>query len=92
MKGYRKGAHSAAPSTLLLLAAPTWLWGRCGRHSSPLASSVMDLVCRVPMALVSWLTQSSHLCCTLYTRYVNDIVKSLSDTRAVLFADDIVPV
>ena len=31
---------------LLLLAAPTWLWGRCGRHSSPQASSVMDLVFR----------------------------------------------
>ena len=29
---------------LLLLAAPTWLWGRCGRHNSPPASSVMDLV------------------------------------------------
>ena len=31
-------------SVLLLLAAPTWLWGRCGRHNSPPASSVMDLV------------------------------------------------
>ena len=31
---------------LLLLAAPTWLWGRCGRHNSPPASSVMDLVFR----------------------------------------------
>ena len=27
---------------LLLLAAPTWLWGRCGRHNSPPASSGMD--------------------------------------------------
>ena len=34
----------AKPSLLLLLAAPTWLWGRCGRHNSPPASSVMDLV------------------------------------------------
>ena len=31
---------------LLLLAAPTWLWGRCGRHNSPPASSVTDLVFR----------------------------------------------
>ena len=31
---------------LLLLAAPTWLWGRCGRHNSPPASSVMDLIFR----------------------------------------------
>ena len=31
---------------LLLLAAPTWLWGRCGRHNSPPASYVMDLVWR----------------------------------------------
>ena len=31
---------------LLLLAAPTWLWVRCGRHNSPPASSVMDLVFR----------------------------------------------
>ena len=31
---------------LLLLAAPTWLWDRCGRHNSPPASSVMDLVFR----------------------------------------------
>ena len=32
---------------LLLLAAPTyWLWGRCGRHNSPAASSVMDIVFR----------------------------------------------
>ena len=28
------------------LAAPTWLWGRCGRHNSPPASSVMGLVFR----------------------------------------------
>ena len=32
------------PLLLFLLAAPTWLWGRCGRHKSPPASSVMDLV------------------------------------------------
>ena len=45
---------------LLLLAAPTWLWCRCGRHNSPPASSVMDLV--FPMALMSRLTQSTHFC------------------------------
>ena len=22
--------------SILLLAAPAWLWGRCGRHNSPL--------------------------------------------------------
>ena len=31
---------------LLLLAAPTWLWGPCGRHTSPPASSVMDIAFR----------------------------------------------
>ena len=31
---------------LLLLAVPTWLWGRCGRHNTPPASSVMDFVFR----------------------------------------------
>ena len=31
---------------LLLLAAPTWLWGHCGRHNYPQASSVMDFVFR----------------------------------------------
>ena len=31
---------------LLLLAAPTWLWGRCGRHNSPQASSAMDFIFR----------------------------------------------
>ena len=32
---------------LLLLAAPAWLWGRCGRHNSPPARYVMDVVfCR----------------------------------------------
>ena len=31
---------------LLLLAAPTWLWGRCGRRNSPPASSVMDFIFR----------------------------------------------
>ena len=29
---------------LPLLAAPTWLWGRCGRHNSPPASPVMDFI------------------------------------------------
>ena len=28
---------------LLILFAPTWLLGRCGRHNSPPASYVMDL-------------------------------------------------
>ena len=28
----------------LRLAAPTWLLGRCGRHNSPPASSVMDFI------------------------------------------------
>ena len=32
--------------SLLLLAAPIWLWDRCGGHNSPTASSVMDLVFR----------------------------------------------
>ena len=31
---------------LLLLATPTWLWGRCGRHNSPPGSSVMDFIFR----------------------------------------------
>ena len=31
-------------SVLLLLAAPTWLWGRCGRHNSLPASSAMDFI------------------------------------------------
>ena len=31
---------------LLLLAAPTWLWGRCGIHNSPPASSVIDFIFR----------------------------------------------
>ena len=34
------------PVILLLLAAPTWLWGHCGRHNSRPASSVMDFVFR----------------------------------------------
>ena len=39
---------------LPLLAAPTWLWCRCGRHNSPPASSVMDRVfCRCDGSLVS---------------------------------------
>ena len=48
---------------LLLLAAPTWLWGRCGRHNSPPASSVsvMDFVFCRSGALISRLTQSIHL-------------------------------
>ena len=33
---------------LLLLAAPTWLWGRCGRHNSPPTSAVMDFIFRRP--------------------------------------------
>ena len=32
--------------SLLLLAAPTWLWSRCGRHNSPPASYVMDFIFR----------------------------------------------
>ena len=44
-----KGRHErrgkdACQLLLFLLAAPTWLRGRCGRHYSPPASSVMDLV------------------------------------------------
>ena len=47
---------------LLLLSAPTWLWGRCGRHNSPPASSVMDLVFRrSDGSHMSRLTQSSLL-------------------------------
>ena len=38
---FRENQHG-----LLLLSAPTWLWCRCGRHNSPPASSVMDLVFR----------------------------------------------
>ena len=30
----------------LLLAAPTWLCGRCGRHNSPPASSIMNSIYR----------------------------------------------
>ena len=33
-------------AVLLLLAAPTWLWVRCGRHNSPPASSVIYFICR----------------------------------------------
>ena len=43
--------------TLLLLAAPTWLMGRCGIHNYPLAISVMDFI----MALISCLIKSIHL-------------------------------
>ena len=38
---FRENQHG-----LLLLSAPTWLWGRCGRHNYHPASSVMDLVFR----------------------------------------------
>ena len=35
------------PPLPLLLPATTWLWGRCGKHNSPPASSVMDFIfCR----------------------------------------------
>ena len=47
---------------ILLLAAHTWLWGRCGRHTSTLVSYVMVFIFCVPMALMSRLTQSIHLC------------------------------
>ena len=48
---------------ILLLAAPTWLWGRCGRHNSPPASSDIDFIfCRSDGSQVSRLTQSIHLC------------------------------
>ena len=40
----QKNTPSLPPSSILLLAAPTWLWGRCGRHNSPPASSVMDFI------------------------------------------------
>ena len=30
----------------LPLATPTWLWGRCCKHNSPPASSVMELIFR----------------------------------------------
>ena len=44
-KAYHNGCRTAA--CIFLLAAPTWLWGRCGRHNYPPASSVVDLVfCR----------------------------------------------
>ena len=29
---------------ILLLAAPTWLWGFCGRHNTHPANSVMDFI------------------------------------------------
>ena len=40
------GIRSQIRLLLLLLAAPTWLKGRCGRHNSPPASSVMDFIFR----------------------------------------------
>ena len=43
--GKASGCRTAA-CLLLLLGAPTWLWGRCSRHNSPPANSVMDLVFR----------------------------------------------
>ena len=45
-----------------LLAAPTWMWGHCGRHNSPPTSSVMDVIfCRSDVYL-AWLAQSIHIC------------------------------
>ena len=38
--------YTSKHQLVLLLADPTWLWGRCGRHNSPPASYVMDLVFR----------------------------------------------
>ena len=44
---------------LLLLAVPTLLWGRCGRHNSPPASSVVDILLRC--------SDGSHVRChTIY--------------------------
>ena len=38
--------HLISRQHLLLLAAPTWLCGRCGRHNSPPTSSVIDFIFR----------------------------------------------
>ena len=48
----------------LFLAAPIWLWGRCDRHNSPLGQPVLSWTSSfvAPMALMSRLTQSIHLC------------------------------
>ena len=47
------------PLTLIL----TFLWGRCGRHNSPPANSVMDFVgCCLIALIMSPLKQSTHLC------------------------------
>ena len=45
-RSIEKELYRKLDDLLLLLAAPTWLWGRCGRHNSSPASSVMDLVFR----------------------------------------------
>ena len=47
---------------LLLLTAPTWLWGRCGRHNFPPASSVMDLVFRRSDGYHVSVDTAIHLC------------------------------
>ena len=39
-------SYTSKHQLVLLLADPTWLWGRCGRHNSHPASYVMDLVVR----------------------------------------------
>ena len=60
--------HPLSSSLLLLLATSTWLWGRCGRHNSPPASSVMVFIfrrsdgCHVSVDTVhtSLLRSSSH--------------------------------
>ena len=43
---YSTSTSAFASHLPLLLAAPTWLWGRCGKHNSPPASSVMDFILR----------------------------------------------
>ena len=39
-------SHSPLGVRVLLLAAPTWLRGHCGKHNSPPASSVVDFIFR----------------------------------------------
>ena len=47
---------------LLFLAAPTWLWGRCGRHNSLPVSSVMNFIfCRSDASHVSLDTVHPYL-------------------------------
>ena len=47
---------------LLFLAAPTWLWGRCGRHNSLPVSSVMNFIfCRSDASHVSLDTVHTYL-------------------------------